>query len=307
MADLWNNLRNVFGTVLPQDLLDIAIISYLFYQVAKLVRETRAAQLVKGIMILLLMSVLATQLRLRTLSFLMENILQTGLVVMVVVFQPELRRALEQVGRSQIGKLKFFSSGMDEGEVRERWRGFVDALVEGAASLSRQKIGALVVIERNTRLGDIIKTGTVIDSGPSAELIGNIFFPNSPLHDGAMVVRDGRLHAAGCFLPLSDNSEISRELGTRHRAALGMSEMSDAVVVVVLSAAIRLNGCASTSPTSCSRNRVNLPRKNLSGGRRKKHEEVGFWADFPKPPPVDDLFARDGRSFVDVCRHFCRQ
>ncbi len=233
MADLWNNLRNVFGTVLPQDLLDIAIISYLFYQVAKLVRETRAAQLVKGIMILLLMSVLATQLRLRTLSFLMENILQTGLVVMVVVFQPELRRALEQVGRSQIGKLKFFSSGMVEGEVRERWRGFVDALVEGAASLSRQKIGALVVIERNTRLGDIIKTGTVIDSGPSAELIGNIFFPNSPLHDGAMVVRDGRLHAAGCFLPLSDNSEISRELGTRHRAALGMSEMSDAVVVVV--------------------------------------------------------------------------
>ncbi len=230
MSELLSTIVKVFSTVGIADVLDIAIIAYLVYQCIKLVRETRAAQLVKGIGILLLLYLLASELHLRTLGFLMSNVLQTGLVVMVVVFQPELRRALEQVGRS---KFNVFSSGASEQQSREHWEIFISALEESAASLSRQKIGALVVIERKTRLGDIIKTGTVIDAGPSAELIGNIFFPNSPLHDGAMIVRDGRLHAAGCFLPLSDNFGISRELGTRHRAALGMSEASDAVVVVV--------------------------------------------------------------------------
>ena len=233
MGSFWNQLLGIFDTIRVEDILDIAIVAFLIYQAIKLVRETRAAQLVKGIAMLLVLYALANWKELPVMKFLTGNILQIGVLAMVVVFQPELRRALEQVGRSRIGKLQVFSSSVNEQELQARWVKFVNALVEESSALSRQKIGALVVIEQATKLGDIIKTGTVIDADPSAELIGNIFFPNSPLHDGAMIVRDGRLHAAGCFLPLSDNQEISRELGTRHRAALGMSEMSDAIVVVV--------------------------------------------------------------------------
>ena len=233
MAELWYNIAETFSTINWRDVLDILIMTFLIYQGIKLVRETRAAQLVKGIALLLVLYLLSEVLEMRAMQFITQNILQIGVLALVIVFQPELRRALEQVGRSRIGKLQVFSSSVNEQEERAKWTKFIDALVGEAASLSRQKIGALVVIEQKTKLGDIIKTGTIIDSDPSAELIGNVFFPNSPLHDGAMIVRDGRLHAAGCFLPLSVNQEISRELGTRHRAALGMSEMSDAIVVVV--------------------------------------------------------------------------
>lgn len=231
--DFWYNIKGIFSTFLPRDVFDIAIMSFLIYQAIKLVRETRAAQLVKGIAMLLLLNVLAKTFELPMMKFLTNNLLQIGVLAMIVVFQPELRRALEQVGRSRIGKLQVFGSGVSEQDARLGWTRFIHALVEESASLSRQKIGALVVIEQKTKLGDIIKTGTIINAEPSPELIGNIFFPNSPLHDGAMIVRAGRLYAGGCFLPLSDNQEISRELGTRHRAALGMSEMSDAIVVVV--------------------------------------------------------------------------
>ncbi len=224
---------NTFNTFEWKDAIDILLMAYLIYQAIKLVRETRAAQLVKGIGILLVFYAVAQAVPLRTMRFLTENVLSIGVMAMVVVFQPELRRALEQVGRSRIGKFQVFTSGMAEQDSQSAWEKLIHALVEEASVLSREKIGALMVIERDTKLGEIIKTGTVIDSAPSPELIGNIFFPNSPLHDGAMIIREGRLHAAGCFLPLSDNREISRELGTRHRAALGMSETSDAIVVVV--------------------------------------------------------------------------
>ena len=235
LQSIWYNfILNVKGNFNPiVDLLDILVVTFLIYEAISLVRQTRTAQLAKGIIAVLLAYAVANLLGMRTLAWLINSIMSFGIIALVVVFQPELRRALEQVGRSRIGKLQVFSSSVNEQEERAKWTKFIDALVGEAASLSRQKIGALVVIEQKTKLGDIIKTGTIIDSDPSAELIGNVFFPNSPLHDGAMIVRDGRLHAAGCFLPLSDNQEISRELGTRHRAALGMSEMSDAIVVVV--------------------------------------------------------------------------
>ena len=224
---------NTFHTFEWRDAIDILLMAYLIYQAIKLVRETRAAQLVKGIAVLLVFYAVAQAVPLRTMRFLTENVLSIGFIAMGVVFQPELRRALEQVGRSRIGKFQVFTSGLAEQDSQGKWEKLVHDLVEEAGVLSQEKIGALMVIERDTKLGEIIKTGTVIDSAPSPELIGNIFFPNSPLHDGAMIIRDGRLHAAGCFLPLSDNREISRELGTRHRAALGMSETSDAIVVVV--------------------------------------------------------------------------
>lgn len=234
---LFSSLQGIYGSTFGifklEDALDILVMAYLIYQMIKLVRETRAAQLVKGIAVMFLFYFISKMVGLKTLGFLMDNVLQVGLFALVVVFQPELRRALEQVGRSRIGKLQMFSSGVSEQEKQAGWNRFIEALLEEIPALSRQRIGALMVIEMQTKLGEIIKTGTIVDADPSAELIGNIFFPNSPLHDGAMIVRDGRLHAAGCFLPLSDNSEISRELGTRHRAALGMSEVSDALVVVV--------------------------------------------------------------------------
>ena len=235
LTELWYNFLGIVHTFTVVDAIDIAIVSYLVYKTVKLVRETRAQQLVKGILVLSIGYALSYQLGLKTMSFLLVNVFQIGIVAILVVFQPELRRALEQVGRSKFTGLSVLASvgSSDETEEEHRWEKAIEEICDAAVSLSLQKTGALIVLERQTKLGDIIKTGTIIDSQPSRELIGNIFYPNTPLHDGAMVVRQGKLYAAGCFLPLSDNQTISKELGTRHRAALGMSENSDAVVLVV--------------------------------------------------------------------------
>lgn len=232
---MFNFIEWFIGTVKTISIIDIAdilMVAYLIYQAIKLVRDTRAVQLVKGLGALIMLNLFASTLRLQTMTFIMKNVLQIGALALLVVFQPELRRALEQVGRTNLYNLGLFSTATSDDDAA-RWKTTIDAIGAAFASLSLQKIGALVVIERESILGEIIKTGTVIDSIPSAEMIGNVFFPNSPLHDGAMIIRNAKLYAAGCFLPLSDNYEIGKELGTRHRAALGMSENSDAVVLVV--------------------------------------------------------------------------
>lgn len=232
---MFNFIEWLLGTVKTMSIVDIAdilMVAYLIYQAIKLVRDTRAVQLVKGLGALIMLNLFASTLRLQTMTFIMKNVLQIGALALLVVFQPELRRALEQVGRTNLYNLGLFSSATSDDDAA-RWKAAIEALGAAFASLSLQKIGALVVIERESILGEIIKTGTIIDSIPSAEMIGNVFFPNSPLHDGAMIIRNAKLYAAGCFLPLSDNYEIGKELGTRHRAALGMSENSDAVVLVV--------------------------------------------------------------------------
>lgn len=227
-------LMGTFRTFTPTDVLDILVVAYITYQILKLVKETRAIQLVKGLAVLLLLYSLAFYLKLKAMTFIMENVLQIGAIALLVVFQPELRRALEQVGRTKVSYLNIFNQSVDEKqEEQQKWKKAITAICESCVSLSRKKIGALIVIERQTRLGEIIKTGTLVGAEPSSEIIGNIFFPNSPLHDGAMIIRSGKIYAAGCFLPLSDNHEISKELGTRHRAALGMSENSDAIIIVV--------------------------------------------------------------------------
>lgn len=234
MTQAWDYLVGQLSLIRPMDFVDVLVVAYLTYQVIKLVRETRALQLVKGLVGLLLIYLFSYALGLKTMSFIMRNILQIGALALLVVFQPELRRALEQMGRTRLTGLSVFnSSGLDDQEEQLLWRRAIDSICDSCASLSRQKIGALIVLERDTPLGDVVKTGTILNADPSMELIGNIFFPNSPLHDGALVIRRGKLYAGGCFLPLSDNFTISKELGTRHRAALGMSENSDAVVVVV--------------------------------------------------------------------------
>ena len=237
IGQFWNNLIGTLATFNPFiDLLDILLVATIIYYALQLVRETRAVQLVKSIAVIFAVYFIADMpffgSSMITLRFFIGKVLDSGLVVLVVLFQPELRRALEHIGRSKISDINLFqtSSGDDDGE---RNKELIGILCKSCEELSASRTGALIVVERDTRLGDIINTGTVIDSKASVELMGNIFFANSPLHDGAMVVRKQRLYAAGCFLPLSDNQEIARELGTRHRAALGMSEVSDALVLIV--------------------------------------------------------------------------
>ena len=238
ISDIWITLREMVTGAISifriQDAVDILVMAFLIYHLIALVRETRAGQLIKGVFAILFLYFIAYVLELYTLRTLMEIIIRYGALVLLVLFQPELRKVLEQVGRTSLSNLVFFTPNMNAAEYeRKQMIKTINAICDSCAILSRERIGALIVLERETKLGDIISTGTIIDSQPSADLIKNVFFPNSPLHDGALVIRNSRLYAAGCFLPLSDNYGISRALGTRHRAALGMSEVSDAIVVVV--------------------------------------------------------------------------
>lgn len=233
MESFLYDMKGIFNSFGIADFIDIAVVAYLIYQAICLLRETRALQLIKGLAVLGAIFVIASFAQMRSLSFLITYIFQYGALAVFIMFQPELRRTLEQVGRARFSKLQIFGSTNDIDAANDRWKKMIDAVGEASSYLSKRRIGALIVFERQTPLGEIIKTGTVIDSTPSAELLGNIFFPNSPLHDGALIVREGRLLAAGCYLPLSDNFTISKEMGTRHRAGLGMSENSDAVIVIV--------------------------------------------------------------------------
>ena len=222
MVSEWNQIIGTVKAIGIWDILDIVIVALLIYQVIKLIRETRAMQLAKGLILLLLLYFVAYNLNMKTVRFIMQNVVATGVLALVIVFQPELRRMLEHVAQTKLNKLNIFQSSQDkDSELTGVWNESISVIANACETLSK------------TKLGEIIKTGTVVDATPSNELIGNLFFVNSPLHDGAMIIRDGRICASGCFLPLSQNYTISKEMGTRHRAALGVSENSDAVVVVV--------------------------------------------------------------------------
>lgn len=228
--EFWSSLVGVVRTIRVSDVIDMVIVSFLIYNIIKIIKETRAVQLLKGIIMLALAYFIAVQFGLRTIQYVLQFIFSYGIFALLIVFQPEIRRALEHVGRTKLKNLHLFSFTSED---RKNWISCINVLCDSAAVLSKDKTGALIVIERTTKLGDIIKSGTLVKAQPSVELICNIFFPNTPLHDGAMIVRDGRVYAAGCILPLSNNLEISKLLGTRHRASLGVSEVSDAIVVVV--------------------------------------------------------------------------
>ena len=227
VLDSFFSAFNQFRTISFIDILDILIVAYIIYRVMKLLKDTSAERLIKGIIILVGIMLLASMLNLTMISLLLQQALNVGLFAIVVVFQPELRRLLEQIGKGNFSRLIVPADAPDEVE------SMITATVSACADMSRTKTGALIVFERRERLGEIISTGTMVDAAPSAELIKNIFFKNSPLHDGAMIVRAGRVCAAGCVLPLSGNQSLSRDLGTRHRAAVGMSESADSVLVVV--------------------------------------------------------------------------
>ncbi len=233
MQEILLQVGEFLGIESPLDIIrmivDIGLVSYLVYKGIQLVKETRALQLVKGILFILIGAKLSQLFGLTTIAFLMEGMLQLLGFGLLVLFQPELRRALEKIGSS--GFQDLFVNRSSEDLIRNTQA--IEAIVRACQRLSAQYVGALIVIERETKLGEIVNTGTQMDSMISSELLENIFTPKSPLHDGAVVVRDARIKAAACYLPLTENSGISRELGTRHRAALGITEVSDAVTIVV--------------------------------------------------------------------------
>lgn len=209
------------------DVIDIAVVSFLIYQIVKLVRETSSTRIIRGVIILIVAMWLSSILKLTMVNYLFRAILTWGIVVVAIVFQPELRRILERVGKSKLSTLMIRNDAipMEESVIRE--------MVHACSEMSWSRTGALIIFERKENLSDIIHTGTVINADVKDELIRNIFYEGAPLHDGAMIIRDGRIHAAGCVLPLSPNPNLSKELGTRHRAAVGMSEKFDSLSLVV--------------------------------------------------------------------------
>lgn len=263
-------LKSFFQVLKITDIIDIFLIAVLTYQLLKMIKETRAIQLVKGLAILFIVWQISAWAHLTTLNYLMKNAMQVGLFAVVVIFQPELRSILEKLGHSKMGKLiDITAGGTDEREYA------ISEITKAAHNLSKTKTGALIVMERETKLGDVIKTGTLINAEASSALLENIFVPNTPLHDGAVIIRGDRIHTAGCFLPLTSNSNLSRELGTRHRAALGISEASDAVVVIVSEEtgkiSIAING---TLTRNLSEETLKVA---LNKAFARESEKVRFW------------------------------
>lgn len=223
----WNQIIYAISNIRVFDIIDILIIAFIIYKAFGFLRETRAGQLVKGLLILAVLYLFANWWDLATVKWILTKVMNSAIIAAAVIFQPELRKILEKVGRTKFAQGQLFDKYSDE--VVE----CIDKVCKAAGFMQEKKIGALIVFERTTQLGDIISTGTLLDANASVSVINNIFFPKSPLHDGAMIIRNGRVFAAGCILPLTQSVDISSQLGTRHRAAIGMSEISDAVVLVV--------------------------------------------------------------------------
>ncbi len=236
MNTLFESVKNMLSYVVTvvsgirvTDIIDICIVAFLLYYVYKFIRDRRAGKLAAGVFLLMAFMLVSEVTNMYAMSFIMENLFQVGIIALIIVFQPELRSALEKMGAEPLKTLRRGDSKSQNDNARE----LIDSLTSAVCDMSLEKTGALIVIERSTKLGDVIRTGTVIDAKADPFLIKNIFFNKAPLHDGAMIIRDGRINAAGCFLPLSSNPGIIKDLGTRHRAGIGMSEDSDAVVIIV--------------------------------------------------------------------------
>lgn len=230
----FSNIVAVFSDFGISDFLDICFVTFLIYNVIKFIRETRTGQLVKGLILFGLLYFLVSLFDMQASSYLFKALFRDAILVLIVVFQPEIRHVIEAVGRSKIKGLSGLHARNAQIRYNEETTVMIGEICKACAEMSDRKIGALMVLERETLLSEVIETGTPVDAKVSEELLGNIFFPKAPLHDGAAVIRENRLCAAGCILPLTQHhSSVSSSLGTRHRAAIGMSEQSDAVMVVV--------------------------------------------------------------------------
>jgi len=210
---------------LLRSVVDILLVTYVIYKLIMVIRGTKAVQLLKGITVIVVVWFLSSLLQLKTLNFIMTQAITYGVLAIIIIFQPELRRALEQLGRG-----RFFSRELQEEEIRKQ---AIEAIVKATTYMAKRRIGALISIERETGLNEYIETGIPIEAQITSQLLINIFIPNTPLHDGAVIIKDGEIKAAACYLPLSESPFISKELGTRHRAAIGVSEVTDCVTIVV--------------------------------------------------------------------------
>ncbi|MCR8657720.1 diadenylate cyclase CdaA [Paenibacillus endoradicis] len=246
-----------------KDIIDVGIVAFIIYKVMILVRGTRAVQLLKGVFVLVATWAISSWFNLFTLKWLMGQMFNWGIVMVLILFQPELRRALEQLGRG-----KFFSRGssLDAADLSDQ----IEEIIRAVRSMAKRKVGALIVFERKTGVSEMIESGIAMESRISSELLMNIFTPNSPLHDGAVIVRGNQIMAAGCYLPLSENPFISKELGTRHRAGIGVSEVSDAISLIV---------SEETGQISLSLNGLIVRDINEESLISKLHEELSQRAD----------------------------
>lgn len=234
MSGIFNAIYAFFNQIIyavasmriPFDIIDILLMAYIIYKAIEFMRETRAGQLAKGLIVLFLIYFIADWWKLTTMKWVLSRFVDYIIIAIAIIFQPELRRILERVGHT---KLMTAQGDLSENPLED----CIEKVSRAAGAMQESKTGALIVFERSTQLGEIIDTGTVINATPSVAMVGNVFFPKSPLHDGALIIRDGRLYAAGCILPLTRREDISSQLGTRHRAAIGITEDSDAVVLVV--------------------------------------------------------------------------
>lgn len=236
--EIWNVIKVLFNeyfiTTVKEiriiDIIDIFILALIFYFIYTFIRDRRAGKLALGLLLIIALYIVSSAFNMFALKFVFQNFLQIGVIAVMIVFQPELRAALEKVGGTSFSGLKGIA--IDSKEI-SALNDEIEGVCEAVSGLSRDKVGALIVIERTTRLGEYIKSGVIIDSVISSHILKNIFFDKAPLHDGAVIIRDKRVCAAGCFLPLTTKEDINLDLGTRHRAAIGLSEISDAIVIVV--------------------------------------------------------------------------
>lgn len=226
MQEITLFLMNTIKNLSIPSILDILVVAYIFYKGYSLIKETRAEQLLKGIALMIVLIPISYILNLEMLNFILNKTLTIGLLSVVIIFQPEIRRALEHIGRSAFDD---FHNMQDE----EKRNLVVNEIINAVSNLAETKTGALIVIEQITRLGEVLNSGTILDAKVSSNLLENIFVVNTPLHDGATIIRDDRIIASGCVLPLTSNVNINKKLGTRHRAAIGLSEVSDAIIIIV--------------------------------------------------------------------------
>ena len=218
---------NAFSGIRITDIIDILIVAVVVYKLLGLIKQTRAEQLFKGVLLLVVATFLSDLFNLHTINWILKGTVALGAVAILVVFQPELRRELEYLGRS-----KFVNAPFEQMD-KEKGKHITSNIVKAIDSFSRDRVGALIVFERQTNLTDIMESGTIVDAEISDQILGNIFYEGAPLHDGAVIIRDGRVYAAGCVLPLTKNNSISKDLGTRHRAGIGITENSDALTLIV--------------------------------------------------------------------------
>ena len=231
VSDIWkNNVWIHIKNMGLNDIIDIFLLSVILYYVYKFIRDKRAGKLLIGLGVVVAVLVFSYIFKLNSIKFIFQNFFEVGLIALIILFQPELRAALEKVGNTPLSSIKRLGGdSMEQANIMEA----IDAVCDSVFDMSRSKTGALIVFERSTKLGDFTKSGVVLNAHISRRLLGNLFFNKAPLHDGAVIIRDYRIYAASCMLPLTNSEEVIASLGTRHRAAIGISEVSDAVVVVV--------------------------------------------------------------------------